>query len=190
MPTEPNLSQPGSRRTASARNCYLLGDTLAILLCPGPNGCTVGVTIDRDDLQRVLARGFWRVSVFPGGLYCYTNTNHKGNLYLHRFIHGAVKGEYIDHIWHRTLDNRKSETRKCTQGLNQLNRVYGGHGLSGLRGVFWKRGKWETKVNLDNKRYYLGRYMDREIAAEVVRQFLAAHGAEYAVALKTIGRSA
>lgn len=169
-----------NRQTATHRlNRFIEGDTLAILLCPGPMGCTVGVTIDREDLKRVLAVGLWRVGQFPAGLYCYFAKG-KGNTYLHRFILSAPKGQVVDHEKHRTLDNRKSEIRLCSQGVNQLNRIYGGHGISGYRGVFWKRGKWEAKADLNNKRHYLGRFTDPAIAAEKVRQFLIENGAAYA----------
>lgn len=113
-------------------------------------------------------------------LYCYATKGRRGNIYLHRFILSAQKGQVVDHERHRTLDNRKSEIRKCSQGLNQLNRCYGGHGISGRRGVFWKNGKWETRVTLEGKAHYLGRFDDPAVAGERVSQFLIEQGAEYA----------
>jgi hypothetical protein len=163
-------------------NRCAIGQSLAILFCPGPNGCTVGVKIDKEDAPRVLASGLWRVGEFPAGLYCYKigeNSRKRGNVYLHRFIHRAERGEYIDHIHHRTLDNRKSETRKCTQGLNQLNRRVGGEGVSKRRGVIWKRGKWEAVIRLDNRSHYLGRFTDKDVATVAVNNFFADHGVEF-----------
>lgn|GEM_PF-5991881 len=162
------------------RNQVMLGQNIAVLVCPSSNGKQFAVTIDLEDLGRVIGRGFWRVSLFPAGFYCYTNTGIRGNLYLHRFVHGAQKGEYVDHIFHRTLDNRKSQTRKCSQGLNVLNRIYGGHGRTGYRGVYHSKrglGNFWTRVRLNNKYHYLGTYDDAAQAAEVVNQFLIEHGA-------------
>lgn len=166
-------------------NRVLLGDTIAILVCPAPNGKQFAVTIDLDDLPRVQAAGFWRVANFRKwlgqvGLYCYTVKSSK-NIYLHRFIAGAIKGQGVDHRFNRRLDNRKSELRCCSQSLNMVNRQYGGHGKSGLRGVrVRKSGRYMAVVGINKGRKYLGTYDTPEQAAERVRDFLISQGAEYA----------
>lgn len=107
---------------------HFIGETIAILLCSAANGKVFAVTIDREDLERVLAAGRWHVANFDSAngrvnLYCYTKANGR-TLYLHRFILKAPKDRRIevDHIRHRNLDNRKSQIRLATKSENQRNR--------------------------------------------------------------------
>lgn len=109
-------------------NKALIGTSLAILMCPAPNGKMFGVTVDRADLERVQSAGFWRVANFGNGhkkggfaLYCYTLKNRR-MVYMHRFLLDAPKGVTVDHAHHRNLDNRRTEIRLAPGGINQANR--------------------------------------------------------------------
>lgn len=163
------------------RNRVAIGETLAVLFCPHSNGKLFGVTIDLEDLERVQAVGFWRVSNFRKwigkvGLYCYAIKDNK-NVYLHRFITGAQPGQIVDHKNRRTLDNRKSEIRITTQAVNQLNRVYGGHGKSGIRGAKQTRsGRFAAVVAIQGRKRQLGTFDTPEMAGQVVREFLLSAG--------------
>ena len=70
--------------------------------------------IDLDDLERVKQH-YW--SVTPRGyVKCV-----KERLYLHRFILNAPDGCVVDHINHKTNDNRKCNIWSCTQSDNMYN---------------------------------------------------------------------
>jgi hypothetical protein len=47
----------------------------------------------------------------------------KQHVFMHRVIMDARPGEIIDHVNHDTLDNRKSNLRKCTRSQNYGNMI-------------------------------------------------------------------
>lgn len=162
------------------QNRVAIGETLAVLFCPASNGKLFGVTIDREDLERVQSVGVWRVSNFRKwigqvGLYCYAA---KGQqiIYLHRFITGAQCGQIVDHRARRTLDNRKSELRITTQSINQLNRAKSFNGEHG-RGVRKTRsGRFAAVLTHESRKLQLGTFDHPEQAAAKVSEFLAGLG--------------
>ena len=110
-------------------NRFFLGQTLAVILCPAKGGRVFGVTVDKDDLPRVLNVGFWRVAnTYPKHsfrLYAYTFVRENGErkrVYLHRFVTSAPAGTEVDHRNHRGTDNRKtSNLTVCTHADNMKN---------------------------------------------------------------------
>jgi len=68
----------------------------------------------------------------------------------------------IDHKNHNTLDNRKSNLRKCTQSQNLANSKIRIDNKSGFKGVSWDKGtqKWRAEIRYKKKRYHLGVYID------------------------------
>lgn len=117
------------RHTAILRNNYFLGQSLAILLCRATNGKVMAVTIDREDLEKVLSRGHWHVinvDTTKGRTQLYVVCRDKGKtIYLHRFVMNAPpksSGVEVDHLLLRTMDNRKSQLRLATKSQNQRNR--------------------------------------------------------------------
>ncbi len=88
------------------------------------------------------------------------NGKRSGYFYMHRQILGAKQGQQVDHIWHNTLDNRRSQIRLATNTENQRNRRIGKNNTSGFRGVSWDsaRGKWFAHIRVNNKTKPLGRY--------------------------------
>lgn len=117
-------------RTPSGINRHILGQSIAVLICPAKRGLQFSVPIDLADLERVLNVGFWRVAnTYPGGkrfrLYAYTFIHEKGErkrVYLHRFLTSAPAGTEVDHGNHRGTDNRRSENLTVvTHQQNMLN---------------------------------------------------------------------
>lgn len=121
-----SLFQNGGKPLTANR--VAIGPSLAVLFCPAANGKVFGVTIDREDLPRVLAFGAWRIANFDSAngrvnLYCYCKSKGR-HVYLHRFILDAPTDRRIevDHQHHRNFDNRKAEIRLVTKSQNQRNR--------------------------------------------------------------------
>jgi hypothetical protein len=111
-------------------NRHFVGESVAVIVCPAKRGLQFSVPIDRNDLERVLAAGFWRVAnTYPGGkrfrLYAYTFIRENGErkrVYLHRFLTNAPVGAEVDHGNHRGTDNRRSENLSVvTHRENMLN---------------------------------------------------------------------
>jgi hypothetical protein len=88
--------------------------------------------------------------------------------YLHRMITKAPKGAECDHINGDCTDNRKSNLRVCSRSNNAANGIRYSNNKSGFRGVSWyKRGKcWESKIKVNYKTIYLGRFHTKEEAAD------------------------
>ncbi len=67
---------------------------------------------------------------------------------MHRLIMGAAEGTEIDHINRDKKDNRKSNLRFATRGLNTINRGLRKDNKSGVVGVSYskKSGRWQVRV--------------------------------------------
>ena len=85
-------------------------------------------------------------------------------IYQHRLIMNAIDDDSydIDHIRHKTNDNRKSQLRIVTHSQNLQNRIIPQNNTSGHIGVSWDkhRGKWIAYINVNQKRIRLGGFCD------------------------------
>ena len=97
--------------------------------------------------------------------YIVTKIN-KTSMSLHRLVMNAKDEELIDHIFHMTHDNRKSQLRICTVNENGCNMVLPAHNTSGIKGVrFHSRDLiWEAFITHNQKYIHLGRYSKKEDA--------------------------
>lgn len=163
-------------------NRCAVGNTLAVLFCPSPNGKVFAVTIDRSDLERVLAAGEWHVGNFRPkrgvGLYCYRNKPKGGLQLLHRFILDAPKGAVVDHRHHRNLDNRRSEIRLASTHQNAQNSRTRKDSSNGYKGVTLQpSGRFRARIWVNGVRRSLGFFPTAvEAAREYDRQALIHHG--------------
>jgi hypothetical protein len=104
--------------------------------------------------------------------YVRTQVNHE-RIYLHRLVMDAKKDDYIDHINHNTVNNIKSNLRKCTQQENMRNRNVSKSSKSNVLGVYWaeERQKWLVQIQLsENKKISLGRYKNFDEAVKVRKE--------------------
>jgi hypothetical protein len=111
--------------------------------------------IDIEDYKEV-SKYAW----YMDGYGYIASSNVKGKtIKLHRFVMKAKKDEFVDHIHHKKIDNRKSELRICTKQQNNMNK-------KGVKGYTWnkKRAKYQAKINFKGKRIYLGFYATEEEA--------------------------
>lgn len=84
---------------------------------------------------------------------------------------GAVKGDglIVDHINRNKLDNRRINLRFVTPSESSTNTTP--WGISGYRGVYPMRDKWQAKGKFDGKQYYLGTFATAEEAAQVAHDW-------------------
>lgn len=117
-----------------------------------------------DDKDLILLDSFRWVISSKG----YVITNQKNGGALHRIITGAQKGDIVDHINGDKLDNRRSNLRICTNAQNLMNRGFNKNNKSGYKGVSFQKSanKWEAKIMVDKRSYYLGLFMTKEAAAK------------------------
>jgi hypothetical protein len=140
--------------------------TIGILLTQGQIAI-----IDIEDLT-LVAQHRWRADFSRTTKSFYAKANlHKPDdrwtqLQMHRLIMHAQKGQEVDHIFHLTLDNRKSELRLCTKNQNQHNRGKQANNTGGFKGVSWDKRdqKWKAYITMNGKQKTVGRYDTPELA--------------------------
>lgn len=101
--------------------------------------------------------------------YVRTVRNYK-NILLHRFIINAQKNEYIDHINHDGLDNRRCNLRIVTSNENSQNRLIKNKYIGVNKITNEKTIKWVAGITVNGQYIYLGRYKTEIEAIEARRQ--------------------
>lgn len=102
--------------------------------------------IDVDDLEKVRYHK-WN---FASG-YASCRNRKVSSLFMHRLI--LDTDNFVDHINHNGLDNRKSNLRIVTKSQNQMNANY--------KGVYKSSGgNWMARIKLDGKTCHIGTFVD------------------------------
>lgn len=93
----------------------------------------------------------------------------KSHVLMHRII---TNFDIVDHINHQKTDNRKHNLRDVTKSENGMNHVKPSNNTSGYVGVYWNKSKelWEAWIIHNNKRMYLGSYINKNKAIEARKQ--------------------
>lgn len=75
---------------------------------------------------------------------------------------------YVDHIYHKKYDNRRSQLRRANDQLNARNKTIPSNNTSGVKGVCWRKRnqKWRAYITVNHKRIELGDYINKEDAIE------------------------
>ena len=86
--------------------------------------------------------------------------------FMHRFILGVRKEEYIDHINGIKLDNRRKNLRICTNSENMRNRGAQKNNKLGIKGVSFHKlsKKYEARIFINNKKLHLGLFTSKKFA--------------------------
>lgn len=140
--------------------------------------------ISKPDLHWALGRR-WHIGD-TGYVKTYSGTPGSTPLRMHRLVMERVVGrtlqpnEFVDHINHDKLDNRRSNLRVVTKSQNGMNLRPRG-GKSRYLGVGFKgadrRKCWFSYINIEGKRWYIGNFATEEEAAWMRDQYaLALHG--------------
>ena len=93
---------------------------------------------------------------------------------MHRVILDCAKGEIGDHRNHDTLDNRRTNLRKCSLTQNHQNRKSNGahfHKASG---------KWCAVIYFSKKKKHLGLFHSREDAVKAYNEAAKKYHGEFA----------
>jgi len=84
---------------------------------------------------------------------------------LHRFIMDAEPREIVDHINHDVTDNRRCNLRIVDNIHSMMNIGISTRNKSGIKGVYFKDGKWTASIRVNMKEKYFGTFDDIEEAA-------------------------
>ena len=102
---------------------------------------------------------------------------------MHRLIMGLIKGDKreIDHIYHKTNDNRKAQLRVVCSSENKMNKRLQSNNSSGHRGVSYNKqyGKWEAEISAYNSKVRLGYFDDINEAIHIREQAEEKYFGEY-----------
>lgn len=139
-------------RTVYDENEYHIDGDVTYIDLYNRNGDIVAQTIiDTEDLDRVKHIK-WRLN---NQNYVVTSPRNGTSTRLHRVILGI--DDFVDHINHNTLDNRKANLRPCTKSQNQMNSNY--------KGAYQrKNGTWYGQITVKGKKILLGVYPTQEEA--------------------------
>jgi hypothetical protein len=140
-------------RTIYDLNDYRVEDNVVYINLYNKECIKVAETmIDLEDLERVKYIK-WRLSTSG---YAINNSKFRGStVYLHRTILNT--DQFVDHINHNKLDNRKENLRIVTKSQNQMN--CNNKGISKQ-----KNGKYYAYIKINHKLMNLGTYIDEEEA--------------------------
>lgn len=107
--------------------------------------------IDAEDVNKIRYTK-WKLSATG---YVQNTPKFSGSSkHMHREILGT--DQFVDHINHNTLDNRKCNLRIVTKSQNAMNQNF--------KGVRHVKNKWIANIKINQKLIYLGNYLDEEEA--------------------------
>lgn len=173
-------------RGIRVKNRYEVRGDVAVIFLKRKDGSELECLVDTDDLPRVMEFSYaWSPHWDKHTQSFYAEGKTSGSrkegpkrkrqhFSLHRWLLNPPKGTEVDHIDHKTLDNRRHNLRVLPKGGNQQN--YAGarrhNQSSGVRGVSWnyKVRKWVAKFRLNRKDYHVGCFDTVEEAARAVTE--------------------
>jgi len=119
----------------------------------------------------------------------YNGTDGKGRsingktLYLHRCLMDAKKHEYVDHIDHDTLNNKRYNLRLASNSNNNKHRgKINTNNTSGYRNVCWVSSKeqWRVQLQINGKCVRFGDFDDVDEAGTLAEEMRKKYYKEYA----------
>jgi len=143
-------------------NDYIKYNTYAeIILCDKFGNERARAKVDLNDVKKCILK---RWGVHSKG-YVQTFSYGKFEL-LHQYLMNPSKGNYVDHINHDTLDNRRCNLRVVTPHQSNLNQNLRLDNTSGHRGIslYERDSTWESYIHVDGKKIGLGRFKELQDA--------------------------
>ena len=142
------------------------------------------IIVDDEDFE-FMNQFVWRI-IKKRTTYIHPYSTHFGKIVRpHRLILKLSDSKImVDHINGNPLDNRKENLRICTNKQNSRNigkrkdKQY----TSKYKGVFWNKNskKFAVKIQTDEKRLFLGYFIDEKKAAQVYNEAAVKYHGEFA----------
>ena len=125
---------------------------------------------DLDDYN-VICEHCWHTCANKRG---YVYVRDRNGTLMHRLVMQLEKHDtrFVDHINHKTLDNRKVNLRIVNNQTNQMNKSKQSNNTSGAVGVSFhkKSNKWEAHIRVNKKKIYLGLFESFENAVKARKE--------------------
>lgn len=135
----------------------------------------------------------WIAMRDPRKIAVYATRSKNENRVRHRFLmhrvilerildRPLVKGEFVDHINHNGLDNRRENLRLCSNQQNCTNSRPKQSNTSGYKGIIWhaRLNKWSAQIGVNGKSQYLGLFLSKHDAARAYNAAALAAWGEFA----------
>lgn len=109
---------------------------------------------------------------------------------LHRMIMDPGEKQVVDHINGDPSDCRRSNLRVASQKQNSYNTRLAKNNKSGYKGVSWDshRNKYAASISVDRRTVHLGRFENKEEAAEAYDKAASFYFGKFALLNKEIRR--
>jgi len=91
--------------------------------------------------------------------------------YTHRLIwlyHYGYMPKYLDHKYGKEIGDYLWNLRPSSHCQNMANSKMPKNNTSGIKGVFFKHGRWHARITHDHVIYYLGGFKKKREAASIV----------------------
>ena len=108
----------------------------------------------------------WRRSSKGYIMYSFTENGQRHEVYLHRLLMRARRGEVVDHRDNDKANNCRANLRCCTVQENLRNRRRFSNNDCGFKGVTAWRGHWLARIYVNDHAVRLGIYDDLKTAAQ------------------------
>lgn len=143
-----------------------------------PLGRGMFALIDDEDFQSVSKHKWWP-SKGRNTWYAMTTIRRK-MVRMHKFLMPGKR--WCDHRDGDGLNNQRENLRRCSPTQNEGNSRMKGTNTSGIKGVSWDRDreKWHACICINYKTVHLGRFDDKEMAAQAYRQAAVMQFGEFA----------
>lgn len=99
----------------------------------------MSVLVDPVDVQMATAYKWHRSNKYVARSSKADTPRGYTEIYMHREIMGARKGEDVDHIDGNKLDNRRGNLRVCSRSQNKMNCKAHSDNLTGFKGVSFSK---------------------------------------------------
>jgi hypothetical protein len=152
-----------------------------------------GVALIDDEDFELVSQYEWRWLGPEGNRYAVATyvvelngIKYKKLISMHRLVTKCTDPNLrVDHIYGKTLDNRKSELRVCTPLENARNRTrHSSNNTNGYRGIYFDATyhgtkKWKAQISLGSRRKHVGRFDTAEQAARAFDEAAKKHYGSY-----------
>ncbi len=142
--------------------------------------------VDDKDFARLNVFN-WYAAESKGAFYAMRKVLLKDGIWkavkMHHVILGSPKdGMQADHADGDSLNNQRKNLRWSTPSQNRLNRGVFKNSSTGLKGIglIVRSGKWQARVQINNKRVSLGHFVKKEDARRAHASYVKKHVGEFA----------
>lgn|GEM_PF-959969 len=174
-------------------NDYIIEDDITKIIMTSLKGEDFITAIDTEDLERIKTLGLRWCAKYDRGTRSYYACSTRWEMVdgepklvsygLQTIIANTIKGYYVDHEDHDTLNNRKYNLRIVTMPNNATNRKSkNSNNKSGYRNVCWVKSKeqWVVQLSINGKNTRLGWFDDVDEAGEYAEKMRQKYYGKYA----------